>query len=514
MDLLESLTVEGVAELQLIFERNDGLTSDTFVKVFRSLLEKESQPDAIFRWTSTALRAFFAEIDVDGNGKVDWEEFTDFVISSRKHVGYQPSQRGIRLQLDVGPSAVSLFPNQCAHLHRLIYFSDVSKAIAASVSRITVHDMSSAGYPTIATLSVPGKMSDAVYIAENACIAVSTESGDLACFDTSSDFREIGSYRAHMPILRLCAPRNSSVLVGGDSSGFLNILERNRVCTRSFTNSVYLPKGKKYHTSAVVSLFTTPKALVTVGMDATIHLVDLETNTSLYSLPTFHTKLIRDAALNDYESNIIVTCGEGSRAGVLFADHRHQSPAYLEDSAVPHGGQLAGVSTVVGKCEVASVDELGMIKLWDLRMLRCLTTAFVPHTIERKMEDVCGSALPKSISGITCTESKAYILGPSVCSYNRHECAVSVSTHEEPIVAVAYIQTSQLIVTCTCTEIAVWSVRSGVKQSTFFTQVADRTMGGSITSMSVDKTHNSRRLIIGTHNGYILSLLLVAFALL
>lgn len=535
MDLLDSLTVEGVAELQTIFEVSDGLTSDAFVRVFRSLLERESRgshnssKSAILRWSTTALRAFFAEIDVDGNGKVDWGEFTDFVISSRRSVGRgdvsggavsSSSTSDVRLQLDVGPSTVSLFPRQGTHLQQLIYCRSVNKCIAASAARISVHDLSDASYPLVALLPpVGGRLLDALYLPGSSSIVASLDSGELVTFDTASNFQCISSVRTPLPIRKLCAT-TSSILVTGDSSGNVGFVDRGRLCSRSQGGNLRsLPKGVSYHSSAVVGLHALPlhqQRLVSVGMDCTIHLTDIETGTRILSLEGYHRKLIKATTLNEFASNLLVTVGDGSRAGCTPTEQRRQPAMYLDDSVVPHRGQLAGVDSVDGRPEVCTVDDMGMVKLWDLRVMRCIASSFIPRTVDvatSKGDEggPAGNCSPKFVSGITCTESRAFVLAPSVCTLNRVESGVSVATHEEPIVAIAYIQVSHLIVTCTASEIAVWSTRSGVKQFTIHSQlIAERAQGGSITTISVDKTQNSRRLIVGTSNGFILSVVIAA----
>ena len=213
------------------------------------------------RWGRQALTTLFYEIDYDNNGSVSWSEFTSFVIAcgdptstpdgygAGSGAGRSPNMRAagggssgaggggadgaadgdataagavvsaerIGLKLRGDPP---LFTEQCTQLSRLFFIPDAAKLIAASATRVTIHDATTPHNALVGRAKVSGELLAAAYHAGTASLVCSTTRGVVEIFDATKGLSLHRTFNALCPIGAM-APLagGANVLFCGDTSG-------------------------------------------------------------------------------------------------------------------------------------------------------------------------------------------------------------------------------------------------------------------------------------------------------
>ena len=80
MDIMMLLDIDKVPALRKEFEaQEEGLTQTDFVRVMLKYLKRESIDE--FQLVSNLVE-LFAQIDVNGDGTMEWDEFTSFIVDT------------------------------------------------------------------------------------------------------------------------------------------------------------------------------------------------------------------------------------------------------------------------------------------------------------------------------------------------------------------------------------------------------------------------------------------------
>lgn len=135
----------------------------------------------------------------------------------------------------------------------------------------------------------------------------------------------------------------------------------------------------KGHSDIVTSLIALNKLnnIVSGSLDCNINVFDPFTERLTATLKG-HTKGVNSLAFNS-DHRLLISCGYDRKLNVWSMG----SPTVLS-TLRGHRGTLVGCQTLDGTSELISADSDGMIKLWDLRTLKCVQT----FTSEHKHGDV------------------------------------------------------------------------------------------------------------------------------
>lgn len=232
---------------------------------------------------------------------------------------------------------------------------------------------------------------------------------------------------------------------------------------------------------------------ITAGLDARILGHDPESLRTVTTYPCLHKRYVRALAVGGLH-RLGVACGHENFPTAFALDNNMAAPFVLSDPANPHANTIVSVHIVPNSHQILSTDSGGMIKVWDARQFRCVSTFHTP-----RIENLPPDQLNSVVSGSIYIESSQRLMtaGKSSHTFQYDTTLTELVAHSEPLVAVAYNATTQTVFTATSKSVRMWSVHTGVAVSNFDGLVDADT---DISALSIDVFHG-RRFFIGRTDG-------------
>ncbi|RHW70637.1 WD domain [Trypanosoma brucei equiperdum] len=238
----------------------------------------------------------------------------------------------------------------------------------------------------------------------------------------------------------------------------------------------------------IIDFVMTDEWFFSVGFDHRVVSTNVETGGSVVMGQM--TETIRFVEYNKpFNCFPCVTYGNELLLWDVRSSSESRSTPLVDDSFKVHRGSVIGLTNAPGLPQVITADNTGRIKIWDLRLLRCVQTLFADGSSESDFSlDMVGKELNGSKNG-TSHNSKNFKTGKSRCisSFcyfaNTHEI---VSSSADALVSLRYDRRSdctiadadvlyyacfdeqhELIVLQGPTRTSVWDAKGGYRRSLF-----------------------------------------------
>ena len=307
----------------------------------------------------------FKEVDVNGDGLMEWEEFTKFTVEKASLLNHRFVMATIPEYID---STAQLDPvlrqfrrnNICAMLPMQVFGSFA--VLEEHKKEIQLfHQASGRHVTTIATEAVPLAVD---YVKDQSTIVAACSDLQIVSYLQLSNKRFTMQHSWATPEAQMSLAYMSSndTLYSGSSSG--NIYSW-KMSERALTGVMQGHSGICMKLLALSQLDN----LVSASLDTTIGVWDTYTNTIIHRLRG-HKKGVFDMSYNpDYR--LLFSCGFDHDAFVW-------SPFVnsLVFKLKGHHASLVGCQSIDNSPEVITADEDGVFKLWDVRTFQCVQTFF------------------------------------------------------------------------------------------------------------------------------------------
>eukprot|EP00759_Apiculatamorpha_spiralis_P022887 PhF_6_TR26725/c0_g1_i4/m.39154 len=217
------------------------------------------------------------------------------------------------------------------------------------------------------------------------------------------------------------------------------------------------------HTQSIIDLLTLPtvgaKRIVTAGLDSKAFINEIQTERVIAK------ELGSNTAVNSMTfcdaHGVIVTTGWTDACPSMWTPvaAKNQLVAKFVDASNPHKGRILRVGSFPGTPHLVTADTFGMVKIWDIRKLQPAQTFFFEDLATLNAFD------------FVLDVNRNYIISASKCDiwhklyFHRQESQdynKPTAAHDTDVVGVCFHRDTQVFLTCTSNDVAVWDANTGI----------------------------------------------------
>ncbi|KUG01127.1 putative WD repeat-containing protein [Phytophthora nicotianae] len=453
MDIMMMMDMEKVSTLRNEFERKDkGLSIAEFVYVMTRFVQSSAHTDENSRLHDLSesqlvanLCELFAQIDINGDGSMEWEEFTSFIVDTGLTVkNHQPNS--IQQYHHVQWEDASKHSTFIDHIY---YFpsNDLVALVESCSPYLKIYNVNCELMRTIK--SPEGFVQCAEHLPKLNQYIVASSDLQFRFYDDTT-LRLMKS--CHTPTSQNCLKwyPESSVLFSAGVSGIVYAWDAERM-------------EEKHHMSGFTKCddavkLPTLESLASASMDRTIRLWDVHTGKHKQQLDG-HAKGVRSLAYSP-EYRFLVSAGFDFDA-LVWNPYVDQLILRLHG----HNNSLCGVEIISDTPQIITADVDGVFKVWDIRNFACMQT----FTAEN-MGDV------KNI----------------LIKFDYEKLENPELTDDHPVFCALYNPTSLSFITAAGRDVKIWDARLGK-----LIRVYRDLSSSDLTTLCLD--FRERKFVIGDH---------------
>jgi len=488
------------------FVREDALTLDEFIYVINKHLVNRDGTDNFVMETpeqrefGSNMYELFKDIDVNGDGDLEWQEYTTFTVEKANLLNKRAKMASIAHYHDssrrLDPSAFYRHRNDISKMvnfpasNQFVLVEDTKRSLFVFNSRlgkqIATINMDSA---PIAMASVDDQKG--LMVVSNADMTMSTFSLDDP--SASKRYQQLTMWATPGVQMALRYMPINKLMYSGATNGDVyswKIEERKMTSTLSG------------HSDIVMSLCELNKLnyLASASLDKTISIWDVFTNERLLHFQGHRKGVLDLAYTSDYR--LLFSCGFEHDA-LVWSPFVQNCVAKLKG----HHHALIGVQTIQDTPELITGDTGGVFKLWDVRKFECVQTFSAPNfndsedggaTGNAKMNCFFHTKLRSRNAMQKEDDSRVYAASKLLCSFDQARVVHEATTDYHNIFIVFWNVESSVIITVSERTVIVWDALIGSK-----TVTCVNIMGGDgeITAACLDD--RKRKMVIGNSKGEI-----------
>eukprot|EP00906_Rhabdomonas_costata_P020208 RCo029372 len=521
--ILQLLPVAEMERVRARFQQDDGVDLDTFVK---EMLGGVSHTKNITSEERTQLASYltdlFHSIDVSANGRVDWNELSEYLVNTHDRDMETRYADQLLYSFNKDGSLPVATRTQTKQGSRVFFFPGLDRYVMVEnstfdQSKVTIR-LPTSGLPVVATVPHTAQVVAAEYIPELDRLALSDSLGEIHFYELSTN-GITGEVTAAVrkKTAGLLPEQTSGVLRWEQHTGLLYSGCRNGevLGLRCDVESELLPSTKFHlcpHTDVITDMDLLPSQfrLCTASLDSTLKLLDLSNGEVVCNFgagmpPTrrHHQGVCSVSYSPDY--NVIVSAGfelepllwvpiavKNQCVGKLASDIAN---------SLPHKHNLVGARCIPGSPRIVTVDISGLIKLWDVRKMATVQVFQLQSKVSSLQREglhcVDFAVNPKSDGVVALARLP---MGTRLFSFNAmaREDHDPSKAHDAEVTSVAWNPVACTLVTCGGREAKVWDARTGGLLVSFKDLVP---AGDRVSSLCVDE--KGRRVVLGTHRGLV-----------
>ena len=465
---------------------NDSLTLDQFIQVMLHYSEIKTEEEKI-KYVENLIEAFNI-IDVNGNGYILWDEFSNYIvdsgISSRK-ANLVDAIRNYHI--------CKTAKDKQKHdndISKLYFFEPVKQllVIENESKKILVYNYLTGGL-IHSFIAHNGSVLAAEYLTGQDIVCTSGSDNCLLFWDPLHKYALVNKIPTRETQIVIRWYRASNLLITGGFDTVLNIYKKMEFNEGKLKNQINLISLKKIHNEMLTDIIVLRKhKMIVVGdIKGLITLWDLQLldfKDKLKDVKYKHKKgIVCLASIED--RNWLLSCGVehyviiwdlvvGKHIGLLQG----------------HSMSLLGVKTIYGTEQIITGDVGGIFKVWDARDLSLAQTFSIPNSTNKKVRTFC----------VTSRHKKKIIIGADKVfffdydeSQEENLCDIHMCTD------VMYNEFFHTIITVHMDCIKIWDACTGKLK-----QVFKSLMKNEIACVKLDK--RKRKLFIGDIEGELISI--------
>ncbi|TMW63890.1 hypothetical protein Poli38472_014800 [Pythium oligandrum] len=481
MDIMMMMDMEKVSSLRKEFQQKDrGLSVAEFIYVMvrfvqssESTVENSRLRNLSERQLIANLCELFAQIDINGDGSMEWEEFTSFIV-------------------DTGLTVKSHQPNAIQHYHHVpwedaskhstfidhIYYFPGNDLVGLIENCSSVLKLYNSNCELTRTIRSPeGFVQCAEHLPKLEQFIVASSDLQFRFYDDTT-LRLLKS--CHTPTSQTCLKwyPESPTLFSAGVSGTVYAWDADRMEEKHHMGGE--SRGRvltRSHDDMVLDLLTLPtlESLASASMDRTIRLWDVHTGKHKQQLDG-HTKGVRALAYSS-EYRFLVSAGFDFDV-LVWNPYVDQLILRLHG----HNNSLCGVEIIPDTPQIITADVDGVFKVWDIRNFACMQT----FTAE-------GMGHVNKIVSVT-SQKRIVAAGKKLIKFDYEKLENPKLTDDHPVFAALYNPTSLSFITAAGKDVKIWDARLGK-----LLRVYRGLSPFDLTALCLDS--RERKLIVGDHEG-------------
>ncbi|OQR86817.1 hypothetical protein THRCLA_10513, partial [Thraustotheca clavata] len=480
MDIMMLIDMDKVGSLRDEFQQKErGLSITEFVQVMLRFVKSSNQSNEaallsdnkshLHQLTEPQLIAYlselFAQIDINGDGSMEWEEFTSFIVDT----GLESQQ----------PNSIQMYHHSpwedtskhSASIDRMYYFASNDRLALCEYGGHYLKIYNSKCELLKALKSPEGFVLCAEYVDKMNQYVIASSDLQLRFFDDTT-YRLIKS--CHTPTSQNCLqwyPQANS------ASGIIYAWDADKMDERHHMGGI--GRDGKLLTRSHDGILESLETLASASMDKTIRLWDVNTGKHKQQLDG-HTKGVRALAYSS-EYRFLVSAGFDFDA-LVWNPYVDQLILRLHG----HQNSLCGVEIIPDTPQIITADIDGVFKVWDIRNFACMQT-FSAENIN--LGEI------KAFASIT-SQKRIVAGGKRMTMFDYEKLRNPKLTDDFPVFVVLYNSVSLSLITAAGTDVKIWDAHLGK-----LLRVYRNVSSTDVTALCLD--HRCRKFIIGDHEGNI-----------
>eukprot|EP01034_Spumella_vulgaris_P022221 gene22221-28335_t len=437
----------------------------------------------------------FKDIDVNGDGQLEWQEFTSFTVEKANLL------------------------NKRAKLTSIAHYHDSSHSLDPSAFNRHRHDISRfVNIPSLGQFAIVEDHRNSIFVfnarlgkcittvaTESAPIAIETlQEKDKVSLVTSGADMTLSTYSLDDPNPKRRYKVQSTWATPGVQMALAYASESRLLYTGATNSNIYswnvgernLVSTLTGHTDIVMSLIVLQKLnnLASASLDKTISVWDSHTNEQILRLHG-HKKGVFDLTYNP-NFRLLFSCGFEHDACV-WSPFVNSMVYRLKG----HHASLVGCQSVENSPEVLTADTSGIIKLWDVRNFQCIQTFSANLSGQEtkdnsKMTCFFHSKMPSRNALQKEDDSRIYAASKMLFSFDQARVVHEATTDYTNVCWVAWNTDNPVIITASERNVIIWDALIGSKTFTH-TNIC----GEEISACCLDD--RKRKIVIGDVTGRI-----------
>ena len=465
---------------------NDSLTLNQFIQVMLHFSEIKTEEEKI-KFTENLIESFNI-IDVNGNGFILWDEFSNYIVDFGSSDPKANSVNAIR-NYHICKNAKDKQKHD-NDISKLYYFEPIKKllVIENESKKILIYNYLTGALIT-SFVAHNGSVLAAEYLTGQDIICTSGSDNCLLFWDPLHNYALVNKIPTRETQIVIKWYRANNLLITGGFDIVINVYKNIEFNEGKLKNQINLTSLKKVHNEMLTDLIILRKhKMIVVGdIKGLITLWDLqllEYKDKLKDLKYKHKKGIVSLACIE-EKNWLLSCGiehfviiwdlvVGKHVGLLQG----------------HSMSLLGVKTIYGTDQIITGDVGGIFKVWDSRDLSLVQTFSIPNSTNKKVRTFC----------VTSRHKKKIIIGADKVFFFDYDESQEENLCDTHIcIDVNYNEVFNVFTTVHMDSIKIWDASTGKLK-----QVFKSPMKNEIACVKLEK--RKRKLFIGDIEGYIISI--------
>jgi len=483
LDVLMMLDIERIPLLQREFERRGGeLREEEFVHVMMGFLKLHGVRE---RSTAlvTSLCDLFAQIDINGDGTMEWDEFLLHIVEKGRETE-QTDPTSIHRYVG---SAWRDAANHKGLIEDFYLFEGTGRIGVRESNSSSLHLFDCESLLHVSSLDASAeKLLCAVHIQDNGKYALSSTNREILIFD---DHKLRLTKRIPVPTAQTCLEfsKSSGLLFSAGANGIVHgwdVENDKRRHSYEFGGVVHNEKGvflvKNSHEDMVVDLLEirSLECVASASMDSTIKLWDVIHGEFKRTL-CGHQRGVRSLAHSD-EFRVMVSAGFDHEA-ILWNPYVENYISKLKG----HNAPLRKVRIVEGTPQIVTLDEAHELKIWDIRNFLCV------QTIQMETND-------NTCSFVALPELKKLVVGGQrMHLFEAEEVRYPHQTDDLHSSCAMLNVTMQQLLTASGKDVKLWDARTG----TLLRRIRNISNSREISAVCLDD--RQRKLVVGDVDGKI-----------
>ena len=465
------------------------------------------------------LRELFDEIDINGDKKVEWDEFTAFIVekaSLTSYIGLNALTRFEEILKDPGAKTIQTQPIENAFFvqpldvvafyiekevtSESLFSASSSNAGGPCIKLYNVEDLTEVA--SLRNKDIRGAPTAYAYVGDHLTHHSSSVQGKLAvsCTDSSIVLWGLDQNKLHpfQVSARFPTPHTQCGLLWEPrykllySASVAGLVHAWDVDTKKEITCMY------GHNDMVMNLCDMKQleAISSCSMDRNICVWDLHTGARRQKMEG-HQKGVLSLTYND-DFKLLLSAGFEHDANVWSPF----SPTVIF-KLKGHKNSLVSIDSIEGTNQVVTADTDGTYKIWDLRNFQCVQTfsAEVDEMANLGLEDdsdnsqltsftLCQNRIEERVARLIGTTRRLHVFEQGIVNVD------TGGADDLPIQAAIYNDVLSSIITTHGCSVKIWNALIGKLEKAYF----DLTVNGSdITAIVLD--NRKRKFIIGDHLG-------------
>ena len=465
---------------------NDSLTLNQFIQVMLHFSDIKTEEEKI-KYVENLIHSFNI-IDVNGNGSILWEEFSNFIVDSGATDPKDNLVNAIR-NYHICKTARDKQKHD-NDISKVYYFEPIKQllVIENESKKILIYNYLT-GVLITSFVAHNGSVLAAEYLTGQDLICTSGSDNCLLFWDPLHNYTLVNKIPTRETQIVIKWYRANSLLITGGFDAVINIYKNMEFIEGKLKNQINLLSLKKVHTEMLTDILVLRKhKMLVVG--------DIKGLITLWDLQVLEYKdKLKDAKYRHKKGIVCLACIE-ERNWLLSCGIEHF--VIIWDLVVGkhigllqgHSMSLLGVKILYGTDQIITGDVGGIFKVWDARDLNLVQTFCIPNSTNKKVHTFC----------VTSRHKKKIIIGADkVFFFDYDESQEENLCDTHMCTDVSFNEVFNVFITAHMDSIKIWEASTGKLK-----QVFKSPMKNEISCVKLER--RKRKLFIGDTEGELISI--------